>query len=128
MNAMKALRQAVLGKFESAVLEYLFPPSSDLLEKETANLPTELTDETVDAPEDRDILPVLDVLEREVTPRQGQVLGEMRRQYVEEGRQQFSPKLAGRQLRMPQTTVRSHLRDIRARADRARSKNPKNRL
>ena len=26
VNAMKALRQAVLGKFESAILEYLVPP------------------------------------------------------------------------------------------------------
>jgi hypothetical protein len=162
VNAMQALRQDVLKKFESAILEYspsradakaqqrllddarardeeqeigdlgdtvdldgptraqmeLLSQRNDL--ENTAAPPVDLTDETADAPQDRDMLAILDsgVLERELTPRQGQVLGELRHQILEECLPKFNAKQAGKRLGMSPATVRSHHRDLTARAAR----------
>ena len=75
----------------------------------------DLTDETADAPQDGDLLAILDAVKPELTARQRQVFDEMRRQFVEEERQKFDPALASQRLGIKPSIVRTHHEDIRAR-------------
>lgn len=107
--AVKALRNHVLKRFEQAILECSARPvgTAPALFESTASAIEEPSDQPLDVPEDFDLLAALG---QGATPRQREILTEIRLQIVVEARPKLDTNLAAERLHTQPATVRSHLR------------------